>query len=228
MNNIKEEIKRIKSLFNEERLYGNIINEGDCDDCSKSEMIQKLNSSGYMIRKRSSVNNNRCEEYDKNNWLDVINTMKSLASTNNIGDVSVFQDSGYGCSLSLQYTVKAVGAKNKSKNKDMYINIQLWADGDWAATKEAKTGNSLYDIPQKTPLPKLMDVTKLYMSGTWIWETDHIAFTGELEKYKVIVKDETTNVIDKAKSEKYNSVTTFSAPSTRWDSAQIMLDRLKQ
>ena len=42
---INEEIKRIKSLFGNERLYGNLVNE----QCTEDEAIELLKSKGYMI-----------------------------------------------------------------------------------------------------------------------------------------------------------------------------------
>jgi len=46
MNNLKEEIERIKSLFSEERLYGNSINE-TCDDEEEAKTF--LMSKGYSV-----------------------------------------------------------------------------------------------------------------------------------------------------------------------------------
>lgn len=46
MNNLKEEIERIKSLFTEEKLYGNAINEV-CDDEEEAKTF--LKSKGYSV-----------------------------------------------------------------------------------------------------------------------------------------------------------------------------------
>lgn len=64
MRNIKEEINRIKSLFNEERLYGNLINEqpfatdtnsdGNIDE---PEAINFLKSLDYSVKKLSDEDN---------------------------------------------------------------------------------------------------------------------------------------------------------------------------
>ena len=52
MDNIKEEIERIKSLFTEERLYGNLISE-DCDSCSETDMVDELKDKGYSVYNKS-------------------------------------------------------------------------------------------------------------------------------------------------------------------------------
>ena len=50
---LDNEIKRIKSLFTEERLYGNLINEdcADCDDCDQNDMAKYLNQNGYYVKR---------------------------------------------------------------------------------------------------------------------------------------------------------------------------------
>ena len=50
--NIKEEINRIKSLFTEERLYGNLVNE-TCDDLG--DAVEFLQTQGYTITKNDDT-----------------------------------------------------------------------------------------------------------------------------------------------------------------------------
>ena len=54
MDNINEEIERIKSLFTEDRLYGNLINES-CASCTEQEMEDELESKGYSVYKRGKT-----------------------------------------------------------------------------------------------------------------------------------------------------------------------------
>jgi len=202
MKSLNEEIKRIKSLFNETRLYGNMISEGDCDDCSQSEMISKLKSVGFDIRKKDSVGNNMCESYNINNWQSVINDVKSVASSESLGSVEIFKDGGYGCSLALQFSKTYSGLKNS------YV-IQLWADGDWVASREVKIGKKIGTNKDKDNND--VDINKLVISGDWEWESDHIEFKGKFEKYKKNVVDANGEIIE-VDSEKY-----IKAPSS-WGS----------
>ena len=54
MENLQEEIKRIKDLFTEEKLYGNSINEG-CTSCTAAEMEEELEKDGYSVYKRGTT-----------------------------------------------------------------------------------------------------------------------------------------------------------------------------
>ena len=74
--NLNEEIERIKSLFSEERLYGNLVTEA-CDDVD--EAINFLSSQGYIIKKETEsdfcIGNvgplNKPYNYLKNNYKRV-------------------------------------------------------------------------------------------------------------------------------------------------------------
>lgn len=89
--NINEEIKRIKSLFTEERLYGNLVNE-TCDDLG--DAVEFLQTQGYSITK------------DVENPCIGSNTDLSLAynevkNTTNTAVVSRIDSTDYGCRLKI-------------------------------------------------------------------------------------------------------------------------------
>ena len=52
-NTIEEQSDRIKSLFSEERLYGNLVTEQSTDE----ECVTQLQSKGYMITNPTDIVN---------------------------------------------------------------------------------------------------------------------------------------------------------------------------
>jgi hypothetical protein len=61
MDNLKEEIERIKSLFTEEKLYGNTINEV-CDDVDDAkEFLKDKGYSVYNLNKSQSEQKAKCK-----------------------------------------------------------------------------------------------------------------------------------------------------------------------
>ena len=88
--NLNEEIERIKSLFSEERLYGNLVNEA-CDDVD--EAINFLSSQGYVIKKETESDFcigkvgplNKPYNYLKNNYNRVFGGGFSLSLANRSG-----------------------------------------------------------------------------------------------------------------------------------------------
>ncbi len=98
--NLNEEIERIKSLFNEERLYGNLINEqpyatdtNSDGNIDKDEAIEFLNKQGYLIKQETESDFcigkvgplNKPYNYLKENNARFRNNEFSLTLTNKSG-----------------------------------------------------------------------------------------------------------------------------------------------
>lgn len=89
--NIKEEINRIKSLFTEERLYGNLVNE-TCDDLG--DAVEFLQTQGYTITKNDDT---PC--IGPNTDISVaFNEAKSISGSRHIYRVDTTK---YGCRLKI-------------------------------------------------------------------------------------------------------------------------------
>jgi hypothetical protein len=191
---LDNEIKRIKSLFTEERLYGNLINEdcADCDDCNQNDMAKYLNQNGYYVKKSDNntvIDNEGCKNGDFYN--NVWNNIKNIAQNKGLGSVEIYKDGAYGCAISIGY-------KSNTNTDPFYINLSLWDDGDYIMTKtyydpfSVRIGNEDHKL------------TKLYVKGKWEWQTDHIEFRGDVEKVKKLYYNIGDNSVDKIKSKKYH------------------------
>ncbi len=191
---IEKEIERIKSLFTEERLYGNLVNEdcSDCADCTKSDMADYLDDNGYYVKKvdtNTTIDDEGCKNGDFYN--KVWDNMKTVADSEGLGTVEIFKDSRYGCSIS-------VGFKSKATTDPYYVNLQLWEDKDFVLTKtyySPKDGTNTSGNPIK--------MLKFLIEGKWEWQSDHIEFKGKVTKMKLVEKNPTTGDVDKTKSNKY-------------------------
>ena len=190
---IKKEIERIKSLFTEERLYGNLVSEdcSDCADCTKSDMADYLDDNGYYVKKvdtNTTIDDEGCKNGDF--YKKVWKNMKTVADSKGLGTVEIFKDSRYGCSISIGY-------KSKATTDPYYINLQLWEDNDYVFTI------TFYSPKEQLIKGENVGFLKGYAEGKWEWQTDHIEFKGKWKKIKSVEKNPTTGDIDKTKSNKY-------------------------
>ena len=194
---LENEIKRIKSLFTEERLYGNLINEdcADCDDCSQNDMANYLNNNGYFVKKvdsNTTIDNESCK-HEGEFYDNVYPNIKNVASARGLGTVELYKDGAYGCSISISY-------KSKLTTNPYYINLQLWSDGDYIMTK------TYYEPFQIDTNGNELEINKLFIEGKWEWQTDHIEFKGNITKIKkVVLNSDGSGTEDKIASKKYQN-----------------------
>lgn len=117
-NNIKEEINRIKELFSDDNLYGNLITESCA--CSDGDMIDELKDDYIIVKKSSS---STCEsKIDDIPWLKCVKD-----GLNNAGkSFNVFEQDG-ACSIYYD-----------AKGKEFVINgIDNWIPTPGALHKKA-------------------------------------------------------------------------------------------
>lgn len=160
MSNLKEEIERIKSLFNEERLYGNTLNE-TCDN--EDEAIELLTDKGYSIydlNASSSEQKEMCK-----NPSDKLDCVSKLLRDNNI-KYSQFDHEG-------KCVITVDDDKDGVEKKYMFVN----KDNEYAFSKSSKTPFTL----------KELDPTKKYKSielrGTFLCTEDSIEVEYSYDRY---------------------------------------------
>lgn len=113
--NIKEEISRIKSLFTEERLYGNLVNE-TCDDLG--DAVEFLQTQGYTITKNDDT---PC--IGPNTDISVaFNEAKSISGSRHIYRVDTTK---YGCRLKIFNKYP-----NVTQREGMIFTINLYEDSE--------------------------------------------------------------------------------------------------
>ena len=101
---INNEIKRIKSLFTDERMYGNLINES-CS-CSDADMVDELSDTHYVTKKDpNQVANKNCINNIENTWLKCVKDSYDSAS---ITDYEIFDYNNGGCSIIYEFNSKNV------------------------------------------------------------------------------------------------------------------------
>jgi len=135
-NNLKEEIERIKKLFTEERLYGNLINEqpfatdtnSPPDGIDAEEAVSFLKSQDYFIRQGAAVEKNVQDIcFQKSNMKNIYNGVKAYNSGEIYTDgkiMSNFSSNGGICFYFIKNTKLLIDGSCKLKR------INFWDDGD--------------------------------------------------------------------------------------------------
>mgnify|MGYP001464218723 CR=1 FL=1 len=125
--NIEEQTKRMFSLFNDERLYGNLISEATDEDC-----IDQLEQNGYIITKKGSIGNKAIRQniincLERNGRKTPLGKVWDILNTQLTNGIVEIRETNNTCKLILQSTVKC-GASQHS------IFASVWPD---------KTGDNL-------------------------------------------------------------------------------------
>tara|TARA_R100000697_G_scaffold65520_1_gene78255 strand:- start:1941 stop:2621 length:681 start_codon:yes stop_codon:yes gene_type:complete len=165
-NNIKEEISRIKELFSDDNLYGNLITESCA--CSDGDMIDELKDDYIIVKKSSS---STCEsKIDDIPWLKCVKDGLNAAGKS----FNVFEQDG---ACSIYYDAKGKefnlsGIEDWSPTKGgmhKQALLQFWEDGTFKG--EDNTFAILVEwmgaIPNKTTYKYVTDGDEKFL---------HIAF----------------------------------------------------
>lgn len=179
MSNLKKEIERIKSLFNEERLYGNTLNE-TCDN--EDEAIELLTDKGYSIY---DLNASSAEQKEMcKNPSDKLDCVSKLLRDNNI-KYSQFDHEG-------KCVITVDNDKGGVEKKYMFVN----KDNEYAFSQSSKT-----------PFPlKKLDPTKKYKSlefrGTFLCTEDSIEVEYSYDRY---IEEGSTSWVKSKDNTKYKT-----------------------
>ena len=156
--NINEEIERIKSLFTEERLYGNLITEqNDDDDMFSMKKAREL-------KKNAKINNN-VDADDEN-----INTKDRLK----------------GCNKSLNYYHKAFFADNPKSRQD--IDTVVDDSGKGIKLHKEKLEYCVNNYKDKLNVPNFADMSKNDILDMLLIMLDTNKGDEERNKYKTVTK----------------------------------------
>jgi hypothetical protein len=162
-NNLKEEIERIKKLFTEERLYGNLINEqpfatdtnSPPDGIDAEEAVSFLKSQDYFVKKGAAVEKNVQDIcYQKSNMKKIYNEIKSYnsGSISNDGKImSNFSSNGGICFYFIKNTRLIPDGTCKLQR------INFWDDGD---------GDFYLKLPYEINLSSVSGLTGTLPSAT--------------------------------------------------------------
>ena len=120
MNDLKEEILRIKSLFNDDRLYGNLIKEAYAEDTDgdgnidKDEAMDFLYDQGFNILKGGSSSKDTCDtDVDS---IPHLKCVKKILDDNSI-DYDVYKQG------TLEGCVILVTIKNKTGKQETVVVV---------------------------------------------------------------------------------------------------------
>jgi len=122
MKNINEEILRIKSLFGEERLYGNLV-EAECKGCTNNAMRDTLRKKGYKVYERDVSDDTHhsgdCgDKTDSIPWMKcvkkLLGDMESTLGTYNI----IENDANGGCIIHIS---------GINLIHDMFADVSAWS-----------------------------------------------------------------------------------------------------
>ena len=172
-NNLKEEIERIKKLFTEERLYGNLINEqvnpdtNNDGEITTAEVIASgdkidteeagafLKSQDFFIRQGAAVEKNVQDIcFQKSNMKKIYNEIKSYNSGVIFTDgkiMSNFSSNGGICFYFIKNTKLIIDGTCKLKR------INFWNDGD---------GDFYLKLPYEINLSSVSGLTETLPSPT--------------------------------------------------------------
>jgi len=162
-NNLKEEIERIKKLFTEERLYGNLINEqpfatdtnSPPDGIDAEEAVSFLKSQDYFIRQGAAVEKNVQDIcFQKSNMKNIYNGVKAYNSGEIYTDgkiMSNFSSNGGICFYFIKNTKLLIDGSCKLKR------INFWDDGD---------GDFYLKLPYEINLSSVSALTKTLPTPT--------------------------------------------------------------
>jgi len=160
MNNINEEIERIKSLFSDNRLYGNLVNEA----CTEREAKDKLKSLNYGVFKKGETGSG-CD-IDSITHLKCVNRLL-LAAGIPAGDITIFKDKATygGCVIVVEKKIKSLAGhaqlkgdmilafyqKGNFKFKDKTFALRVTFDDEFNSRSiKDVSGDLLEDISQYT------------------------------------------------------------------------------
>lgn len=156
MDNINEQIERIKSLFTEERLYGNLINEG-CTSCSEQEMEDELESKGYSVYKRGKTDANCLTTVNSTPHLKCVKDFFD-GDSNYSGKYEAFEWKR-GCVLHVELSGKKLPFYSSLPNSN--ISITIFEKGTW----KGKEKTFVITVKFSTPFDKPNPVTGFWDKG---------------------------------------------------------------
>lgn len=141
MDNIKEQIERIKSLFTEERLYGNLINES-CG-CSVEEMEDELESEGYSVYKRGKTDSNCKTTVNATPHLKCIKTFFD-GNTDYKNKYEMFEWKR-GCVINVKVEGKKFAAYSTKGSTNIFITV--FENGTFQGEKKTFVITIKFDTP---------------------------------------------------------------------------------
>ena len=212
-NRLKEEVERIKNLFTEERLYGNLISEGNPDtnsdgvidgdeftasgsDINTDEASAFLKSQDYFIKKGGGVEKNVqniC--YEKPNMKKIYDDVKSYNSGSIVKNgkiMSNFSSNGGICF----YYVKDMGVVPIGDTEIQRVNF--WDDGD---------GGFYLKLPHNINLSSKEELIKTLPQATALLRTS--AESNDLLGRRVIIEYVKFKFIYDFGSGKYSNIDIF-------------------
>lgn len=154
MKDIKDEIIRIRSLFSEERLYGNLINEA-CDD--ESEAKDLLLDKGYKVFKIEA-----CKTPSEN-----LKCVKDILGANGIQYNEFDHKTVNKCVI----TIDGNHSTKKRKLHYMFVNDK----NEYAFRMHDEENIGIIDG---------IDIESADYRGSFKCESGKLYFTGELRQYK--------------------------------------------
>lgn len=180
INNISEEINRIKSLFSEDRLYGNLINETCNDETEAINFLKSKNYKIYDLDADKSTKKSNC-----NNPSDNLDCIAEILDNNGV-NYTQFDHEGK-CII----TVDGYWDVPNQDVKDRRVYFMFVNDkNEFAYSVEDKNITNVFKDKKGDPLLG----NEFEIRGEWICGENQINWEGKVDRYK---EEGSTNWINK-------------------------------
>lgn len=171
LNNISEEIKRIKSLFNDDRLYGNLINEATPAEITAA--INLLKSNDYKVLKMDGDKSTK--KANCNNPSDNLDCIADILDTKNI-KFAQFDQEGK-CVITVDGYWKKPGQPEKDRRVTFYF---VNDDNEFAYSIEDKNIVNSFSGTSNEVLPG----NEFEIRGEWLCDSGEIYWEGNVDRFK--------------------------------------------